>query len=93
MVAIGMSFGALHGYAINPARDLGPRLWTLLAGFQNNGFEELRIWTVPIIGPIVGAVLGAFIYDYAIGKPLERADLAARGDVRGMDVSNNAGPQ
>ncbi|MFC6617584.1 aquaporin [Deinococcus radiophilus] len=93
MVAIGMSFGALHGYAINPARDFGPRLMTLLAGFQNTGFGELRVWTVPIIGPIVGSVLGALIYDYAIGKPLQRAHLASQQAQQGMDTTPTAGPQ
>src|SRR5262249_3489986 len=38
VVAIGISWGGMHGYAINPARDLGPRLFTLVAGFRNTGF-------------------------------------------------------
>src|SRR5690606_794697 len=40
VVVIGMSFGSLHGYAINPARDLGPRLLIVLLGFQNNGLTD-----------------------------------------------------
>ena len=38
VVAIGISFGGMNGYAINPARDMGPRLFALVAGFKNNGF-------------------------------------------------------
>src|SRR5262249_37899160 len=40
VVAIGISWGGMHGYAINPARDLGPRLLTLVAGFKNVGFAD-----------------------------------------------------
>ena len=69
IVAIGMSFGFMHGYAINPARDLGPRLFAVAAGFKNNGLTDgSNIWLVPVIGPIVGGVLGAIIYDITIGK-------------------------
>ncbi|HVN04987.1 MAG TPA: MIP/aquaporin family protein, partial [Bryobacteraceae bacterium] len=52
VVAIGMSFGGMHGYAINPARDFGPRLFTVVAGFKNNGLTDGRlVFWVPIVGP------------------------------------------
>ncbi len=60
VVAIGMSFGGMHGYAINPARDLGPRLFTVVAGFRNNGITDgLRVWWVPVVAPMIGALIGA----------------------------------
>ena len=62
VVAIGVSWGGMHGYAINPARDLGPRLFTLAAGFKNTGFGSQAFW-VPIVGPLAGGMLGALAYD------------------------------
>lgn len=71
VVGIGVSFGALHGYAINPARDFGPRLFVTLAGFRNNGLiDGTHIYWVPIVGPMVGGVLGAALYDKAIRRYL-----------------------
>ncbi len=72
VVAIGMAFGGLHGYAINPARDFGPRLFTVLAGFSNNGLTDgtNRFW-VPIVGPIIGGLLGTAVYDQFIGRFLK----------------------
>jgi glycerol uptake facilitator protein len=67
VVAIGVSWGGMHGYAINPARDFGPRLFTWVAGFQNTGFGTHAFW-VPIIGPYVGGLVGALAYD-AIIRP------------------------
>ncbi len=69
VVLIGMTFGFNAGYAINPARDLGPRLFTLLAGW---GGEVFRAgdgwWWVPIVGPLLGGVLGVWVYDALITK-------------------------
>jgi glycerol uptake facilitator protein len=62
VVAIGVSWGGMHGYAINPARDFGPRLFTLVAGFRNTGFADY-VFLVPIIGPLLGGLLGALGYD------------------------------
>ena len=63
VVVIGMSFGALHGYAINPARDFGPRLMTVLAGFRNNGLTDgSGVFWVPIAGPLLGSLVGGVVY-------------------------------
>src|SRR5881628_3947212 len=60
VVAIGMSFGGIHGYAINPARDFGPRLFTAVAGFKNNGLTDgTNAFWIPIAGPIAGGLIGA----------------------------------
>jgi glycerol uptake facilitator protein len=65
VVAIGVSWGGMHGYAINPARDFGPRLFTLVAGFRDTGFGTHAAW-VPVVGPFVGGLLGALVYDWLI---------------------------
>ena len=76
VMVIGMAFGLNAGYAINPARDLGPRLFTALAGWGGEVFRanNFYFW-VPIVGPLVGGPLGAWIYDALIGNqfPKERA--------------------
>src|SRR6516162_6828367 len=67
VVVIGMAFGGMHGYAINPARDFGPRLFTVVAGFSNNGLTDGdRVFWVPIVGPLIGGVFGAGVYDFCI---------------------------
>jgi MIP family channel proteins len=69
VVGIGMAFGFNAGYAINPARDFGPRLFTFVAGWGPNVFSAGNgWWWVPIVAPIVGAVLGAFLYDIFVNK-------------------------
>lgn len=73
VMGIGMSFGAMHGYAINPARDFAPRLFSVLAGFKNNGLTDgSGVWLIPIFGPIFGALIGAFIYDSCIGNVIKK---------------------
>jgi glycerol uptake facilitator protein len=80
VVAIGISFGANAGYAINPARDFGPRFFAWIAGWGkvalpgNYGNISAYFW-IPIVGPIVGGVIGAYVYDFAI-----RDVLLARGE-------------
>lgn len=78
VAAIGMSFGANAGYAINPARDLGPRLFAWMAGWGDlampgtspgTGGYTAYFW-VPIVGPLVGGVVGILVYDLLIGDVL-----------------------
>ncbi len=83
IVAIGASFGLNTGYAINPARDLGPRLWVFLAtasayAIPGNPTGYAYFW-IPIVAPLLGGVVGAFIYDYTIGKVLEARGLMKSG--------------
>ncbi len=69
VVAIGMSFGAMHGYPINPARDFGPRLFTALAGFRSNGLTDgSRVWWIPVVAPLLGGLAGAAVYDFGIRR-------------------------
>ncbi len=69
VMVIGMSFGFNAGYAINPARDLGPRLFTAIAGWGTEAFRAGNYWFwVPIVGPLIGGPLGAIVYDLFIGK-------------------------
>ena len=69
VMLIGMTFGYNAGYAINPARDLGPRLFTFVAGWGGEVFTAGNgWWWVPIVGPLIGGPLGAWIYDAFIAK-------------------------
>jgi glycerol uptake facilitator protein len=74
VVGIGMAWGTNAGYAINPARDFGPRLASFFTGYgtafrdQNN---DLYFW-VPIIGPLLGGLGGAGLYQLLIGRFLPK---------------------
>ncbi|GAC1365033.1 MAG: MIP/aquaporin family protein [Ktedonobacteraceae bacterium] len=77
IVAIGASFGLNTGYAINPARDFGPRLWIALV----SGGASLNAYTwVPIVAPLLGGVAGAYIYDFTIGRVLAARGTLVSGD-------------
>jgi len=71
VAAIGMSFGTGSGYAINPARDFGPRLFCWLMGWGPNAFPgPYGYWWVPIVGPLIGAPLGVAAYKFFIADTL-----------------------
>ncbi|MBM0226899.1 MULTISPECIES: MIP/aquaporin family protein [Micromonospora] len=77
VVAIGMAFAANAGYAINPARDFGPRLASFLTGYET-AFQDTSgypyFW-VPIVGPLVGGVIGAGLYELVVGRFLPSEEL------------------
>src|SRR2546426_1131060 len=62
VLAVGVSLGGASGYAINPARDLAPRIFAALIG--SKGVFDGTYWFIaPIIGPFIGGVLGVLTYD------------------------------
>ncbi|MGC2999507.1 MIP/aquaporin family protein [Streptomyces sp. G35A] len=83
VVAIGMAWGTNAGYAINPARDFGPRLASFLTGYGGawrDQYGNLYFW-VPIIGPLIGGVLGAGLYKAFVGRFLPTAEPEPPGRV------------
>lgn len=62
VMAIGLSLGGPTGYAINPARDLGPRIAHAVLPIAGKGSSDWGYAWIPIVGPIVGGVLGAVVY-------------------------------
>ncbi|MDQ2177194.1 MIP/aquaporin family protein [Marinifilum sp. D714] len=62
VVAIGLSLGGTTGYAINPARDLGPRIMHAILPMNNKGGSDWGYSLVPVIAPIVGAAVAAFLF-------------------------------
>ena len=71
VVLIGATFGFNSGYAINPARDFAPRLFTAVAGWGSDVFRAGNAWWwVPVVAPIVGGVLGGWAYDACVGSRL-----------------------
>jgi glycerol uptake facilitator protein len=62
VLGIGLSLGGSTGYAINPARDLGPRIAHALLPIPGKGHSDWDYAWIPVVGPIVGGVLGAGLY-------------------------------
>src|SRR5690606_15018940 len=60
--AIGLSLGGTTGYAINPARDLGPRIMHALLPIKDKGSSEWEYSWVPVAGPLIGASMAAALY-------------------------------
>jgi len=77
VILIGATFGFNSGYAINPARDFGPRLFTAVAGWGLDVFRAGHGWSwVPIVAPCLGAIMGGWIYDLCVGNRFVDAPLS-----------------
>lgn len=63
IVSVGMSMGGLTGYAINPARDMGPRLAHFVLPIKGKGDSNFRYSMVPFIAPYVGGILAVIVYN------------------------------
>lgn len=78
VVAIGFAWGTDAGYAINPARDFGPRLASFITGYHTafkDQYGQFYFW-VPIVAPLIGGVIGGGLYEWLIGRflPSEEGD-------------------
>jgi MIP family channel proteins len=77
VLLIGATYGFNSGYAINPARDLGPRLFTFVAGWGGDVFRAGNgWWWVPVVAPCVGGVAGGWAYDFFIGSRFPQSTAA-----------------
>jgi len=62
VLGIGLSLGGPTGYAINPARDLGPRIAHFILPIKNKGGSDWSYSWIPVVGPIIGALIAAYIF-------------------------------
>ena len=63
VLAIGLSLGGPTGYAINPARDLGPRIMHAILPIPGKGPSDWGYAWIPVVGPIIGGIIGAVAFD------------------------------
>ncbi|KTF84969.1 hypothetical protein cypCar_00023177 [Cyprinus carpio] len=72
VLIIGLSMGFNSGYAINPARDFGPRLFTSMAGWGGEVFTNRQCWfLVPMFAPFLGSIIGVLVYQLMVGWHVE----------------------
>jgi glycerol uptake facilitator protein len=81
VVAIGMAWGADAGYAINPARDFGPRLASFITGYNTAWRDQYGniYWWIPIVAPLCGGLIGAAFYKFVISRFLPAAEKPEQG--------------
>ena len=93
IAVIGSSMGPLTGFAMNPARDFGPKLMTFFAGWGQVSFtggRDIPYFLIPIFAPIVGACLGAAIYRGLIARHLPDVAPAAAATETAAQVKTQA---
>ncbi|XP_063051088.1 aquaporin-3-like [Engraulis encrasicolus] len=97
VLVIGLSMGFNSGYAVNPARDLGPRLFTAIAGWGPEVFTAYKCWfLVPIFAPFIGATIGVMVYQLMVGFHVEgemrdKAEASIEEAVKLNDVTTTKG--
>ncbi len=87
VLAVGLSLGGPSGYAINPARDFGPRLFGTLVGTQ--GLWSNGYWWIPLLIPVVGGVLGTYVYDWLVDANLPKAEPVGRVKTKAAEAGDD----
>ena len=64
IASIGLSLGGTTGFAINPARDLGPRLAHAILPIHSKGSSDWSYAWIPVVGPLIGGALGVLVYNF-----------------------------
>jgi glycerol uptake facilitator protein len=89
VATIGASMGYLEAWALNPARDFGPRLFAYLAGWKSAAFPSPEnYWWIPIVGPLIGGVVGGGAYQCLIRPFLPARVRAAEADRLGLAAAD-----
>ncbi|WP_375748621.1 MIP/aquaporin family protein [Vibrio sp. HN007] len=95
VATIGGAMGPLTGFAMNPARDFGPKLFAFLAGWDHalTGAKDIPYFIVPILAPIGGALLGGWLYPnmvgkYAPGVASEEEEVSAKEEATAKENAN-----
>jgi glycerol uptake facilitator protein len=97
VVGIGMAWGANAGYAINPARDFGPRLLSYITGYETAWVDQngTPYWWLPIVAPIIGGLIGGALFKFAIEAFLPTApeQVTVSEPNAATDPNNDPGPR
>jgi glycerol uptake facilitator protein len=93
VVVIGMAIGADAGYAINPARDFGPRVASFITGYGTAFRDQYGglYWWVPIVGPLIGGLVGSGLYQVFIRYYLPEDAEDAAGDPKAQPEGGEPG--
>jgi glycerol uptake facilitator protein len=88
VVGIGMAWGANAGYAINPARDFGPRLASYITGYSTAWTDQngTPYWWLPIVAPIIGGLIGGGLFQVCINRFIVAAEETSEPTPVGRDV-------
>jgi len=73
VLVIGLGLGGTTGYAINPARDLGPRIMHAVLPIPGKGSSDWEYSWIPVVGPLIGGALGWLVYNYGITEFVAKA--------------------
>ena len=94
VATIGASMGYLEAWALNPARDFGPRLFAYLAGWNSSALPSPEnYWWIPIVGPLIGGVVGGGAYQCLIRPFLPARVRAAEAERLGLASGDGALPK